>query len=358
MERFAVIMAGGSGERFWPLSRINHPKQLLKLTDPDRSLLQEAVDRIAPLVGRENVKIITARHLQHSIEESNCAEVGNVWAEPMKRNTLGALCWVAAKFLSLGIDQATLAILTADHKIFPEASFRNTVALAMETAEQSGGWVTCGIVPTRPETGYGYIELDRSETMASGAIRSAGFREKPDPETAQFFVESGKFLWNSGMFFFTLAGFSSELQHAQPEAHEVVRRTAVALAANRIDEAESAFAELPNLSIDYAVAEKARNLWVVEAAFEWDDVGAWDALSRSMPHSDGNGNVALGNCELIDVRNSVVYNDAPAIKTAIVGLDDLVVVLTDDALLVCPKGQSQRVKEIVERLKAEQSPLL
>jgi mannose-1-phosphate guanylyltransferase len=357
MRSIAVIMAGGSGERFWPLSRIQRPKQLLKLTHPDKSLLQEAVDRIEPLVGNENVFVITAPHLQAPIVGESILPSSNVWAEPMKRNTLGALAWVAAQLLAQDERDVVLAVLTADHKIADEEAFREAVQLALETAEETGALVTCGITPTRPETGYGYIEVDESEQTSKGALRSKGFREKPDFETAVKMVEAGRFLWNSGMFFYTLEGFLRELGTAHPEARQIIDEIAVGLKAGDEAAAEQAFAKLPNLSIDYALAEKAQTIYVVQAGFGWDDVGAWDALSRSMGIADDVGNVQLGNVLAVDTKNAVLYNESN-LKLAVVGMEDVIAVATNDAILICPKDKAQRVKEIVEALKAEASPLL
>lgn len=358
MKCIAVIMAGGSGERFWPLSRVKRPKQLLKLTSPTQTLLEEAVTRIQPLVGDGHVFIVTGRHLEEPIREANVVHPRHLFAEPMKRNTLGALCWTAASLLAHTDEDMAIAVLTADHKISDPEAFRATVGQAFDAAIESGALITCGVVPTRPETGYGYIEVDPSEQLESGAIRSAGFREKPDLQTAQFFLESGRFLWNSGMFFYTLKGFMSMLRVAHPEAHDLTLRMAEALKADNLAAAETAFAELPNLSIDYALAEKTDRLYVVEARFGWDDVGAWDALSRSLDQHSEEDNVALGEVVSIDCRHTILYNDDPSVTLTAIGLEDVIAVVTQDAVMLCRKSQAQRVKEIVERLKAEGSSKL
>lgn len=352
----AFIMAGGSGERFWPLSRRSRPKQLLRLTHPSQTLLEEAVRRVEPLVGAEGAYVITGRHLHAPIEAAGVVPAGHVWAEPLKRNTLGALCWVAARLLAYGDRDSTLAILTADHKIADPEAFRATVAVALRAAEATGGLVTCGISPTRPETGYGYIEVDRS-APTDGAWRSLGFREKPDAPTAQEFLSSGRFLWNSGMFFWTLEAFLRELKAAQPSAHAATEAIANALRSGDEGRAEQEFAGLPDISIDFALMERAERVFVVEAGFGWDDVGAWDALTRSL-ENDARGNVASGEVLLVDTGGSVAVNERDGALLALVGVEGLVVVQTEDATLVCPAEQSQRVKEIVDRLKAERPDLL
>ncbi len=349
-------MAGGTGERFWPLSRASRPKQLLKLTDPNQTLLEESVRRIEPLVGESGVYVITGRHLQKPIEDSGILFPPHIWVEPQKKNTLGALVWVTANLIAQDREDSTLAILTADHKISDPDAFRGMVDLAMATAEETGGLVTCGIVPTRPETGYGYIELDRRTTTDSGSIRSKGFREKPDLESAIQFVNSGDFLWNSGMFFWTTKAFLRELESAQPEVHAICFQIANALKSNEIDAANAAFDSLPSLSVDYAVMEKASEVWVVEAKFGWDDVGAWDSLTRTMPTNQG-GNVEVGDVLAIDCKNVVFYNES-GLKLTAVGIENIVAVATEDAILLCPIDQAQRVKEVVERLKGENPELL
>ena len=350
MRRLSAIMAGGSGERFWPLSRRDRPKQLLRLTDPDRTMLDEAVDRIEPLVGAGSVLVATAPHLQEPIRAADLVPDENVVAEPDKRNTLGALVWLAA-FLRArhGAEPISLAILTADHKIDDPAIFREDVALALSVAERTGGLVTLGIPPTQPETGYGYIEAAASEGE-DGVFPVASFREKPDLATAEGFVARGGFTWNSGMFFWTLDGFASELSHAHPEAHAILLRITEALKAGDQAGAEAAFRELPDLSIDYALMERAKRVYVVPARFPWDDVGAFDALLRTMP-TDESGNVVLGDVRAVDCRGCLLYNEAGEQVLTAVGLRDQILIQTHDAVLVAALSDAQRVKEIVGRIK-------
>lgn len=348
---FAVIMAGGSGERFWPLSRKARPKQLLRLTDPDKSMLQEAADRISPLVGEGRVIVATATHLAETIGADGLVDPSMVIAEPDKRNTLGCLTWVTASLMAKhGADSHALglAILTADHLITPEEIFRSDVALALKTAEETGGLVTIGIPPRRPETGYGYIEV-RGGTDGP-TMQVASFREKPDFATARSFVDSGNFYWNSGMFFWTVGGFMDQLQIAHPEAHALTEQMAAALANGDVASAEARFRDLPNLSIDYALMEKATLVSMVPARFAWDDVGAFDALIRTLPE-DEFGNVSIGHVVAVDTHGCVLYNDSPDRVLSVVGMRDHILVQTQDAVLVAPLSDAQRVKEIVTRLK-------
>jgi mannose-1-phosphate guanylyltransferase len=320
-------------------------------------MLEEAVRRIEPVVGSSNVFIATSSALKDVIGAAQFVPETRLFAEPDRRNTLGALIWVAAQLMALMPKEwmdVSMAVLTADHKISPADAFRKTVSTALDVAEQSGGLVTIGIRPTRAETGYGYIELGED---AGPAMRVASFREKPSAEKAVAMVESGKFLWNSGMFFWKLRSFVDELSRVMPDAGESVAAIADALIAHDDRRALEWFQALPNLSIDYALMEKAQNVYGVEAGFTWDDVGAWDALQRSRP-ADEEGNVVSGSVVSLDTKNSVLFNDVDGLTTCVLGMDDVVVITTHDAVLVCPKSRAQDVKKMVEELKARGSQSL
>lgn len=343
--RIGVVMAGGSGERFWPLSRPDRPKQLLRLTHPEENMLEEAVHRLQPLFG-EQVLVATSAGLAEAIAESGLVPPDRLLFEPAKRNTLGALCWLVANLEARGHAEATVAVVTADHKIGDADSFRMAIALAMEVAEHEGGIATIGIPPTRPETGYGYIEV---EDPSASPVRARSFREKPSLESAREFVDSGRFLWNAGMFVFTLPAFWRELAHAGEATLATARALVVALREGDSARARSLFEDLPGISFDFAVMEHAATVHVIRAEFPWDDVGAWDAMERSFP-LDEHGNVLQGRTVVVDSTGCVVVNDDAGRVVGILGLHDLVVVATKDAVLVCPKDQSQKVKEIVQRL--------
>lgn len=360
--RVAVIMAGGSGERFWPLSRMNRPKQLLRLADPEKTLLEQSVERLQPLIGPENIIIATAPHLvAPSQNQVPALPQGNVQAEPHKRNTAGCLVWVAANILAQHPDAretVSMAVLAADHRISPDEGFRATVDEALTIAETLGGIVTIGIKPDRPETGYGYIETvadaDNLGTDQVPVRQVKRFCEKPDRETAEQFLAQGGFFWNSGTFFWTLDTFLTELEAAAPNLYAAVYGIRDAIAAGDTTRAHDIFAELPSISIDYALMEKAKQVYVAEAAFDWDDVGAWDALERTFA-TDQLGNVSQGDAVLVESGNSIVVNEHPGITTCLLGVDNLVVVVTGDAILICPKDRAQHVRSIVEHLKSKGS---
>ncbi|MBL8064927.1 MAG: mannose-1-phosphate guanylyltransferase [Chthonomonadaceae bacterium] len=340
-KRIAVIMAGGSGERFWPVSTKERPKQFLNLTSPDQSLLSEAAKRAADLVSWDNTYIATARHLAER-SSSECPEA-KVFAEPTKRNTTGCLAWVAANLVAQHPEDwplISMAVLTADHRIAPTDSFHRTVTTALDAAESEGGLVTIGIKPDRPETGYGYIEVGEP---IGGARIVRQFKEKPDLALAKSYLDSGNFLWNSGMFFWTLPAFLKELQSAQPDIHTKVLAMAGHLTQKDFGQAEEIFNELPSLSIDFALMEHASRVLVVEAKFEWDDLGAWDALQRSyLP--DSFGNVSKGAVRVEECSGCVVYNDSPDQTVNVLGLTNVVVVVTDGNVMVCPSSRAQDVR--------------
>lgn len=353
IKRVAVIMAGGSGERFWPLSRVHRPKQLLCLTSETDSLLQEAVKRIAPLIPAEDVYIQTGLHLQSVIQE---AKVGippeNVLAEPCKRNTSGCLAYATAHLLAKYQGQAediAMAILTADHVIDNPEDFRATVNAALEAAEQTSALVTIGITPTRPATGYGYIHASAGQ---GDILEVKAFHEKPSVETAQHYLESGEYYWNSGMFFWKASTFLDELDQACPALAEATRGMTDALRRNVPENVIRIFETIEDKSIDYVLMEKARCVRMARARFGWDDIGTWAALDRTRT-PDAQGNVTFGDPVLVECQDSIVYNapGAAAMTLGVVGMKEVIVVATPDAVLVLPKARSEEVRAILQELR-------
>ncbi len=368
--RFGIIMAGGSGERFWPLSRRNHPKQLLRLTHPENSMLAEAVALLKGTIPAERLYVVTGRHL---VEPIRAAKVGlpeeNILGEPCKRNTSGALAYAAAYLMAanpeVAPDDMSLAITTADHFIGDLELFGRTLETAMATAEEQGGLVTCGIVPSRPETGFGYIQIAEGAAEVAcghGDIKVhpvAAFHEKPDRDTAQSYVASGRFFWNSGMFFWKVSSFLEELAHACPALGEAVGTIANALKQADADDADEIFKGLENTSIDFVLMEKARQVYVVQGTFPWDDVGSWPSLGHGQ-EEDAQGNLIAGDAILHEVSDCVVYNACPGedMAVGVVGVEGLAVVVTKDAVLVVPKDRAQEVRHIVGVLKERKAKQL
>ncbi|MGF1574039.1 MAG: mannose-1-phosphate guanylyltransferase [Sumerlaeia bacterium] len=354
----AVIMAGGSGERFWPLSRRTFPKQLLRITAEDESMLQEAVSRVLPLFTDERVYIATTEPLRQAIckGESRIAPQ-RIFAEPDKRNTLGCLVWSACQLrASLDEEDVTMAVLTADHRIGEPLRFLECVKKCLAVAKNEKAIVTIGAAPTRPETAFGYIEVEglkQAGNIVSGFYPVKRFTEKPDQETADAFVTSGDYLWNCGMFFWTLETFFQELAEHQPAAFAVAQNLIVALRDNNQAKAVELFSALPNLSIDYAILEKSTRVCCVPASFSWDDVGSFDSIHRYRK-ANADGNILEGNTILHEATNCIALNNTENGKQvlALVGVKDLVVVTTDDGLIVVHRDHVQDVKKIVEQLKA------
>lgn len=347
--RFAVVMAGGSGTRFWPASRAARPKQFLSLgSDGNESLLQASVRRMSALVGQEQVLIVTsALHAELVREQLPALPSANVLLEPIGRNTAPCLAWAAAHVRRRAGDAAMVAI-PADPHIGDERAYAAAIERALEAAE-AGPIATIGIVPSRPETGYGYLEL--GPELSPGVRRCAAFVEKPTRERAERFVRGGNHLWNCGMFCYRADVLLRAVDQHLPALAAFVRRADAA--AERGGEAELVAAEygaLEKISIDYGVMEKLSDIVVVPANFGWDDVGSW-ASAFELATKDAQGNA--GDAETLALDAQGCYVHAPAGKlVALLGVRDLVVVDTGDALLVLPRDQAQSVGKVIEALKA------
>jgi mannose-1-phosphate guanylyltransferase len=344
----AIIMAGGSGERFWPLSTPQRPKQLLKLTPSGMTLLEESVARVAPLVGNGNVYISTGKHLtEPMLQTLQELSPEHLLAEPEKKNTLGAVLWSMASVSARINGPISFAFVTADHLISPADAFQRTASKALDIAERTGALVTVGIPPTRAETGYGYIEAEDGSGVTAGS-RVKRFLEKPDAPTAESFLKSGRFLWNSGMFFWTEEGFLEQLRQANPGYAALYSRLCEAIQAGDMEGAAAHFSQLPSLSIDYALMEKASNVYVVRAEFDWDDLGAFDSLQRSM-EADESGSVITGEVQQVDSHGNVVYNATTGQTVHLLGVEGLVVVITDNDVMICPKHRAQEVRKLAPK---------
>lgn len=369
MKRTAVIMAGGSGERFWPLSRRKQPKQLLCLTSDDKTMIEETLERIASLVSYSDMFIITSEALLAPMREMlPNIPPENIVAEPLKRNTAPcialAAAFIAERYVAEGLHprDISMAVLAADHYISSKELFCTTAEAAFTCAETTGQLVTLGITPSRPETGYGYVETTEAEAAPLVAEKVVSFREKPSREKAEEFVASGNFLWNSGMFFWRLDVVVEGLCQHLPDVGSAIDTLRAALH-NRTRNTPSGtpqgtreiFAPMPDISIDYGLMERAENVAVVRALFPWDDVGSWDAMPRVFP-SDGQGNVTVGDTVVLDSTNCVVVNRCSSnpVAVAVVGMDNVVVVATPDGVLVCPVDRVQEVKKVVQTLQKKE----
>jgi mannose-1-phosphate guanylyltransferase len=352
---YAVVMAGGAGTRFWPASRASLPKQLLALgADPGESLIAATVRRISQLVPPERVYIATGQALlEGTARELPQVPPANLLAEPVPRNTAPCIGWATATIARRDPD-ALIMVLPSDHFIRDEAGFRSVLSRALESAGR-GYLTTIGIVPTRPETGYGYIEL--GQELGPGLSRVARFVEKPDRARAEAYVAGGKHLWNAGMFFFQATAMQKAIATHLPELHGGLAR--IEEAAARGDESAALaaiFPTLPSISIDHGVMEKASELAVARGDFGWSDVGSWESAWELAAH-DADGNALPAGSVAVDahgnlVRDLTTTRDDRKRVYALVGVSDLVLVETDDAVLVIPRSRAQDVRAVVEALKA------
>ena len=345
-----VIMAGGSGTRLWPLSRSQYPKQFLRLAG-EHTMLQQTVLRLKDLPVSEPLTITNENHrflVAEQLLEIN--QLGPIILEPAGRNTAPAIA-LAAEHASDEGDDPLLLVLAADHVIGDVAAFTDTIKKAIPLAEQ-GKLVTFGVVATEPHNGYGYIKAGDEE---GAGFEVAEFVEKPDLEKAKAYLEDGSYFWNSGMFLFKASRYLEELMSHRPDIGAAVKRSMGNLSSDldftRIDNA--AFEACPSESIDYAVMEKTDHAVVVPMDAAWSDIGSWSAL-WDVDEKCGNGNATRGETILKDTKNCLVHGGERLIAT--VGVEDLVIVDTKDALLVAAKDRVQEVKKVVDELKAQDSP--
>jgi len=337
---WAVVLAGGVGSRFWPVSTPARPKQLLPL-GTDRPLIVDTVERILPLVPPARLRILTGAALAGPIL-GPLPMLGpeNLMVEPVARGTAPVLTWAAFEMHRRDPDAVMLS-LHADHVIDPPAAFRDQLATIAAMACRHDRLFTIGIAPTRPETGYGYVRLAAGlEDSGSAVFEVAEFVEKPDRATAEGYLTRGDFLWNSGIFVWRAATLLEEIRQHTPE----IARLLPHLENGDVDRF---FAEAPNLSIDEAVLERSDRVAVARAAFGWDDVGTWDAVGRTRA-SDVDGNVALGQAHLVDSRNCIAWCDQGSV--VLFGADDLVVVRTAGVTFVAPRSRTADLKILLSRI--------
>ncbi len=348
----AVIMAGGRGTRFWPRSREKKPKHLLDITS-DKTIIQETVDRIRPLVDPENILIVTgAKHARELRLQLPDIPESNILIEPVGRNT-AACIGLAAVHIMKRIGDDVMIVLPSDHAIGNPKKFRSVLKAAALAAKKQDGLVTIGIRPSMPHTGFGYLEGGSSIGKIGGeeVLRVRSIREKPKATLAAKFVKSGRFYWNSGMFVWKASTILEEIRRHLPALSDGLGTISDALG-TALEKRVVAriYRRQASVSIDYGVMEKAKNVFVIPADFGWNDVGSWDAL-WDISAKDSQGNAVPGGFALLeDTNNAFVYS--PSKLVAMIGMKNVIVVETQDALLVCKKGRSQDVKKIVDALEA------
>lgn len=345
--QYALILAGGSGQRFWPVSRDRLPKQLLKLFG-DQTLLELTIDRLEGLVPKENILILTS-HLQVDAVRAIVKDLPeeNIIAEPEKRDTAPAIA-LAVGLIVRRDPNATMMVLPADHLIKDTHEFKKVLGTAMLAAEHSASIVTVGIKPTWPCPSYGYLERGRNAAVpgvdAMPVFEVVRFREKPNPDLAEFFISQGTFSWNAGMFIWTIPAIFSELSRHCPALADFVSelRTSTDVDAT----IKSQFHKLPKLSIDYALMERASRVLNIEATFDWDDVGNWTSVGPYL-QGDAFGNRFRGTISQLDSRDNLVFSQTSQ-HVALLGVQDLVVVPTADAILIASKSEADNLKKLLD----------
>lgn len=345
----AVIMAGGSGTRFWPASRKNRPKQFLQLA-ADRPLLRLTYERLTPLVPPERIWVVTASSTV-ALTREILPELpsNNVIGEPEGRDT-AACVGLAAELLRNSDPDAVCLVLPADHVIGDEHQFRLAMAAGARQVEENGGLLTFGLRPTGPETGFGYLQVGNvCRTIDGHDVHSLSrFVEKPDSVTAQSYLDQGDYLWNSGMFAWKADDLLGEIDRQLPLLGQGLRRIGEAQESGDLPAVlTEVYPNLPRISVDFGIMEGATERWIIPVSFPWSDVGSWPAL-REVLSPDDDGNVSRGRNVVVDASRNVIVSEGPVVS--LIGVDDLVVVATEDAVLVVPADLAQKVKGVVEEL--------
>ena len=356
---YGVIMAGGVGTRFWPKSRRGLPKQFLAIGEDSRSLIRATFERLAPITGAERILVVANEDYRDLVHEQIPELVPNHFiGEPIGRNTAPCI-GLAAQCIAHECPEANMIVCPADHIIGPCEEFERSVEFAISVLEANPGEgdatsVLFGIPPTCPHTGYGYLE--KGDALADGegvsSSRVARFKEKPDRATAEEYLESGRFFWNSGIFLWNAAGLVGLMNKYLSDIADPLETIALTVgdSARFCETLHSVFPTIRKESIDYGVLESASNVALVEASFRWDDVGSWGAVSEYLP-TDEVGNRVQGRHVGLETKNCVVVADKRLVAT--VGVEDIVVVDTEDALLVCHRDRVEDVKKLVEELEEQ-----
>lgn len=347
MNLYGVIMAGGGGTRFWPLSRQTTPKQLLNLSG-NGLMINETIDRIAQVIEEDKIFIVTNKKQGEKMRQSVGSRIAknHILLEPAARNTAACIGYAAEEIVRKYGD-GIMCIFPSDHFIKNQEEFNRILRLAIQVAEEQDKLVTIGIKPTFPSTGYGYINYTSDGKSTVYSVNE--FVEKPNLETARCFVDSGCYAWNSGMFIWKASTILKDFERFLPKVYQYLEQIGESLGTDTEQEVISQiYGKIPSVSIDYGIMERSDNVSVVLGDFGWSDVGSWDTLG-TIYDLDDMGNIIKGEQVNIDTKNSICYAEKRLIAT--VGVENMIVVETEDAVLVCRKDQAQKVKEVVDLLK-------
>jgi len=349
---YCIIMAGGIGSRFWPMSRNNFPKQFIDILGTGKTLIRQTYERFLSVCPKENIYIVTNEsYLDHVYDQIPELNKDQVLAEPQRRNTSPCIAYASMKIYSLNPD-ANLVVAPSDHVITDEKKFHQAILKGLEFTANHDSLLTIGINPSRPDTGYGYIQFngdDNSEEFKISKVKT--FTEKPNLEMAKFFLKSGEFLWNAGIFLWNAKTILKAFEDLMPDMYTLFHEGKEKL--NTKDEAEyikNAYTQCKNISIDYGILEKAKNVFVLSAEFGWSDLGTWKSLYEQLPH-DTNGNAIVGPHVMVDHTSNCIINVSNNKLAVIQGLENFIVVETDNVLLICPKDDEQQVRNLVNDVK-------
>lgn len=348
MKKTALIMAGGKGERFWPKSRISLPKQFLSLTDDGKTMIQLTVERISSIVDIKDVYVATNQlYKKLVLEQLPDIPEENILCEPVGKNTAPCI-GLGAIHVHAKNDDAIMIVLPSDHLIKNQKAFVKTLKEACDVAEEGENLVTIGITPNYPETGYGYIHYDKQNCLLSAnAVKK--FVEKPNAQLAEEYLESGEYLWNSGMFVWKVSTILQKYQELMPDIYEGLCVIQKSIGTDSyIETLNKEFQAFRSESVDYGIMEHAKNIYSLPGNFGWDDVGSWLAVGRIKEH-DTNDNIVNGNVVTVDTKDCIIEGQDKLIAT--VGLCDIVIVDTKDALLVCDKKSTGNIKNVLSQLR-------
>ena len=347
---YVAIIAGGIGSRFWPKSRVEYPKQFLDILNTGKTLIQSTVDRFLQFVPKENIFIVTSADYTSIVEEQlPCLSKKNIVSEPSRKNTAPCIAYISFKILK-NDPEANLIVAPADHLILDTATFEQTCAKAIDFVEHQDALVTLGIKPTYPNTGYGYIQHE-TETSQENIFKVKTFTEKPNIDLAKTFLLSGDFLWNAGIFIWKVNTILRMFEIHQPEMYEIFSQEKDKYNTPEEKEAiERIYPLCSSISIDYAIMEKADNVYVIPSSFGWSDLGTWASAYDNL-EKDYLGNAVAGDRVMV-IDSTQCMISAPHNKLMVLqGLDDFIVVDTDDVLLICKKEKEQEIKEYVAEVK-------
>ena len=353
MKRVVVLMAGGRSERLWPYSRTVLPKQFLPLTGDGQTMIQKTVRRLLPMVMYEDIFVVTNEAYVPLVKQQlPDLPVKNILAEPSPKNTAPCIAFATA-IVKEKYGDAVMMVLASDHLIRNEDKFLNTMMTAADFAEKHESLVTIGILPAYPEVGYGYIHYDRKADPLDDLFPVHCFVEKPDMEHAQLYCASGEYLWNSGMFVWRLSVITNHFESLMPNVYQGMLNILEAIRTNSLSQQLPAiFDEMPSTSIDYGIMEHAPSIYTIPGTFEWLDVGNWNALPLIDP-ADEDGNLYAGDVVSLDSKDMIVKSTGDRL-VALIGVDNLAVIDTSDALLVCRRDRLPDIKKILAQLRAQE----